>query len=155
MKSLWKPLLAVTLALQFGSAGVIQAQNAEAEDRSAQKEAADLMAAQPRLLRITATVDGSGRLIFTRAGVKYERKNWKTLANVVFGGELWTDLSRTPAIWKEMAPNVDLSKAWIVKRQGRDVVALEHTPDGFDLYLSDSPNGEASYEVLIAIPRRP
>ena len=38
--------------------------------------------------------------------------------------------------------------------EGRDVIALEHTPDGFDLYLSDSPNSGAEYDVTIAIPRR-
>ncbi len=73
---------------------------------------------------------------------------------MVFGGELWLDLTRTPPIWLETAAHLDLTKAWIVKRQGRDVIALEQTPDGFDLYLCDSPNGAADYEVVIAIPRR-
>ena len=113
----------------------------------------DIMDAQPKLLRITATIDGSGRIIFTRDGVRYEHKHWDRPENVVFDGEPWPNLSRTPAAWAEVARHLDLSKAWIVKRKGRDVIALEHTPVGFDLYLCDSPNGAAEYEVLLAIPR--
>ena len=114
----------------------------------------DLMDAQPKLLRISATVDGSGKIVFTRQSVRYENKQWSPLTNVVFGGEPWPDLSRTPPAWLEMSGHLDLSKAWIVKRKGRDMIALEHTADGFDLYLCDSPNGSAEYEVTIAIPRR-
>jgi hypothetical protein len=33
------------------------------------------------------------------------------------------------------------------------VIALEQTKDGFDLYICDSPNGAADYEVTIEIPR--
>ncbi|GDY20278.1 hypothetical protein LBMAG56_16230 [Verrucomicrobiota bacterium] len=37
--------------------------------------------------------------------------------------------------------------------QRRDIIALEHTAEGFDLHLCDSPNGGADYEVTIAITR--
>ena len=47
-----------------------------------------------------------------------------------------------------------LEEAQELKRQGRDVIALESTPAGFDLYLCDSPNGSADYAVTIAIPRK-
>ena len=115
---------------------------------------ADLMEAQPALLHISATVDGSGRLIFTHHSVRYENKQWSPPTNVIFAGEPWLDLNRTPPVWHDLAAHLDLTKAWIVKRRGRDVIALEQTPDGFDLYLCDSPNGAADYEVTIAIPRR-
>ncbi len=113
----------------------------------------DVMDAQPKLLRISATVDGSGRIIVTRQSVHYEHKHWMPPTNVVFAGEPWLDLARTPPAWLEASAHLDLTKAWIVKRKGRDMIALEHTPDGFDVYFCDSPNGSAEYEVTIAIPR--
>jgi hypothetical protein len=112
------------------------------------------MAAQPKLLRISCRLDGSGRMIFARKSVRYEHKHWRRPNHVLFDGEPWTKLDQTPAPWRELGPRLDLTKAWIVERKARDVIALEHTPDGFDLYLCDSPNGGAEYAVTIAIPRR-
>jgi len=126
----------------------------KARSRKSVESADDTMDAQPKLLRIAATVDGSGRIIFTRQAVRYVHKHWEGPTNMVFDGEPWPNLSRTPAAWRDVADRLDLTKAWIVKRKGRDVIALENTPDGFDLYLCDSPNGTAEYEVTIAIPRR-
>jgi hypothetical protein len=115
----------------------------------------DTIEAQPQLVRIEATVDGSGRFVFTRAKVCYEHKHWDAPTNVRFDGVAWTNFDATPAPWTDYCSRLDLTKAWIVKRQGRDTIALEQTPDGFDLYVSDSPKGVADYEVTIAIPRRP
>ena len=114
----------------------------------------ELMRSQPRLIRITAVVDGSDKLSFARNWTKYEHKQWSPLQDVTFEGTSWSDLSKTPPAWLEMADRLDLSRAWIVKRQGRDMIALEHTLEGFDLYLCDSPNGSGPVEVTIAIPQR-
>ncbi len=114
----------------------------------------ELMRAQPRLIRITAVVDGSDKISFARNWTKYEHRQWSPLQDVTFEGSSWSDLTKTPPAWLEMADRLDLSRAWIVKRQGRDMIALEHTLEGFDLYLCDSPNGSSSFEVTIAIPQR-
>jgi hypothetical protein len=114
----------------------------------------DSVDAQPKLLRIGATVDGTGRIIFAGRNVRYERKRGAQLTQVKFDGEPWSDLDKTPAAWRDIGERLDLTRAWIVKRKGRDVIALETTPDGFDVYLCDSPNGAGDYEVTIAIPRR-
>ena len=114
----------------------------------------DAVAAQPKLLHISGRVDGSGRIIFTPESVRYEHKHWGRPNRVLFDGEPWAKLGRTPAPWRDFGERLDLSKAWVVKRKGRDVIAMEHTPDGFDLYLCDSPNGGAEYAVTVAIPRR-
>jgi hypothetical protein len=106
------------------------------------------------LIRISAEVDGSDRFIFTSHDVKHEHKFWSHPVDVTFNGEPWTDLDHTPPGWRDLGRQLDLSRAWIVKRQGRDVIALEHTAEGFDLYLCDSPNGPAHYEVTIAVPMR-
>jgi hypothetical protein len=106
-----------------------------------------------RTVSITANVDGSGRFIFTGGSVHYEHNFWSRPTEVTFNGEAWRDLDRTPSGWRDLS-RLDLSRAWIVKRRGRDIVALEHTVGGFDLYFCDSPNGSADYAVTIAIPER-
>lgn len=106
------------------------------------------------LIHLTAKVDGSERFIFTRRNVRYEHKFWSGPTDVTFNGEPWTNLEDAPPGWRDLGGELDLSRAWIVKREGRDVIALEHTARGFDLYLCDSPNGAATYDVTIAVPRR-
>ena len=104
--------------------------------------------AHEKLLKLTATVDGSGRIIFTGDIARYEHKFWTPPWNVTFDGEAWTDLNHTPTGWSTLSRQLDLS------RTGRDVIALEPTAEGFDLYLNDTPNGSDDYTVTIAIPRR-
>ncbi len=106
------------------------------------------------LIRIAANVDGSERFVFTSRNVRYEHKSWSRPTDVTFDGEPWADLDDSPRGWRDLSRHLDLPKAWIVKREGRDVVTLEQTAQGFDLYLSDSPNGSAHYAVTIAVPRR-
>jgi hypothetical protein len=108
----------------------------------------------PKLLRITGTVDGSGRIVFTQDSVHYEHKYWADPTDMTFDGKEWRDLSETPTEWARIASQYDISKAHIIERDGRDVIALELTPSGFDLYLCDSPEGADHYEVVIAIPSR-
>jgi hypothetical protein len=106
------------------------------------------------MLRITANVDGSGRFIFTPLDARYEHMNWQPPTNVTINGKPWGELGHTPDGWRRFSDGLDLSRAWIVERKGRDVIALEQTARGFDVYMDDSPNGAADYEVTIAIPRR-
>ena len=105
-----------------------------------------------KLLRISALLDGSCRISFTRQGVRYEHKSWAQPKNVIFDGDPWSPLDQTPPVWEKYAANLDLPRAYIAERKGRDVMALELTPDGFDLYLPDAPNGAAPYSVTIMIP---
>lgn len=106
------------------------------------------------LIRISADVDGSERIIFTPRSVRDEHKFWSPPKEVTFNSKPWPDPDHSPAGWRCFSRDLDLSRAWIVKRQGRDVIALEQTAKGFDLYLCDSPNGSAHYDVTIAVPRR-
>jgi len=112
-------------------------------------------AAEPAtLVRISAMVDGSGRFIFTASDARYAHKSWGPPTDVKFNGEPWDNLDQTPKMWPHIAEMLDLSRARIVERKGRDTIALEHTPEGFDLYFCDAPNGASTYSVTIAIPRR-
>jgi len=104
-------------------------------------------------LHISATIDGSELLVFTPGSVHWEHKYWSPATNIVFNGHPWTNLFHSPTGWQEIAQDLDLTKAHIVQRKGRDVIALETTKKGFNLYLCDSPDGAADYDVTIAIPR--
>lgn len=112
------------------------------------------VASGPKSLRITAHVDGSGRFVFTPQSVVYEHRSWGPPKEVTFDEKTWFDLASTPSGWATMGSQLDLRKASVVQRKGRDIIALEHTPTGFDLYFSDAPNGSADYEVTVSIPRR-
>ena len=80
--------------------------------------------AHVKLLRITANVDGSDRIIFTSQDVRYEHKFWLAPTEVTFDGKPWSELDQTPSGWSQFSKGLDLSRAWIVEREGRDVIAL-------------------------------
>jgi hypothetical protein len=108
--------------------------------------------AEAKILKITAQVDGSGVFEFTPFSAQYHHLNWQPPVQVTIDGEPWFNLDQSPASWADNAPKLDLSRAQIVERKGRDVIALERTEAGFNLYLDDSPGGDDRYEVTIAIP---
>ena len=149
--------IAMMLAISFTIGGCATNQSSVAPVRPASGKiigaSAGYDGVNPKLLRITAYVDGSGRFIFTNQKVRYEHRNWEPPADVSFGGESWSNLAATPAVWRIIGGQLNLREAKIVSRKGRDIIALEHTAEGFDLYLCDSPNGGGDYEVTIAIPR--
>jgi len=105
-------------------------------------------------LSLSATVDGSERFIFTRDNVWDQHGHWQPPTEVLFNGQPWEDLSQGPAGWAEFAANLDLNKATILTRNGRDIIALEPTAEGFDLYIADTQMGAAKYSVTISIPRK-
>ena len=105
-------------------------------------------------LTISATIDGADRLVFTHDSVTNKHLSWSPPRNVFFNEQPWVDLSQTPPSWLEMSSNLDLGKATIVNRQSRDVITLEHTAEGFDVYFADTPMGAGKYDVIIRIPRK-
>jgi len=103
---------------------------------------------------ISATIDGSERFIFTRDSAWDDHGRWQPPKDVMFNETPWVDLSQAPPGWAEMAPALDLRKAVITVRNGRDIIALEPTAEGFDLYFADTHMGSAKYSVTISIPRK-
>jgi hypothetical protein len=71
---------------------------------------------------------------------------------VLFNGEPWMDLSTPPPQWDKLARTLDLPRAELIQRKGRDIIALERTADGFDLYFADTQMGAADYEATISVP---
>ena len=110
----------------------------------------------PKLVTLTlsAEIDGSDRFIFTRDNVWNDHGRWQAPKNITFNGQPWIDVFIAPEGWTELAEKLDLSQAALTTRKGRDVIALEHTADGFDLYFVDSQMGSAIYEAVITIPEK-
>ncbi|MFC5454046.1 hypothetical protein [Prosthecobacter fluviatilis] len=104
-------------------------------------------------LTITGLIDGSERFTFTPAGVKWTHLHWSEPDDLTFDGIPWYNPRKSPALWSKYA-TLDLPHARITQRQGRDLVALEPTADGFILYFDDSPNDAAAYSVTLAIPKK-
>src|SRR5882724_1545784 len=98
-----------------------------------------------KIVRLSANVDGTGKFVFTSSSVRYQHLNWQPPTDVTFDGQPWENLDQTPPAWTDNGRQLNLSRARIVKREGRDVIALEHTADGFDLYFADSPGGADRY----------
>jgi hypothetical protein len=147
----------VSVAVILGLFASIRPGAAENADRPAESfgiNASTLSDPEAVHITVTAMVDGSGRFIFSPDTVKYEHKYWGEPANVHLADQPWKDISTPPPAWRDGKVELDLTKAWIVERKGRDVIALEPTLDGFFLYLCDTPAGSAEYSVTIAIPIR-
>jgi hypothetical protein len=118
------------------------------------KRTADSPSGSATLITISATIDGSDRIIFTPDNVWNSHGQWGPPQNVVFNGESWPDLSQPPHGWAELAKGLDLTGASIVARKGRDLIALERTADGFELLFADTQMGSGPYEVTLSIPRK-
>lgn len=103
---------------------------------------------------LSATIDGTDRFCFTPEQASNKHTTWGIPKNVLFNGVPWLDLSQPPPGWREVGNKLDLSKAAIVTRKGRDVILLEHTTNGFDVYFVDTPFGAGSYEVTVSIPMK-
>jgi len=104
-------------------------------------------------ITISGFIDGSDEFHFTPGKVTWTHKHWKAPSGMQFAGRPWDKLERAPQKWLDMT-DLDLSKARVIKRSGRDTVALETTKDGFILYFCDSPNGGENYSITISIPRK-
>jgi hypothetical protein len=105
-------------------------------------------------LKISATIDGSDRLVINSAGAEWEHKFYGWPTNVVLNGVNWS-LAKSPKLANQGATqflpvNVDFSTARVVSRHGRDLVAVESLPDAIIVYFGDNPNGSADYDVDIA-----
>ena len=147
---LWSFLFLTGLALGFALACFRRGSNSDPESSAS----ASTPPRAPVLITVSAVVDGSDRFIFTRDNVWNEHGKWQGPQNVLFNGEPWTDLSMPPTGWAELAKDLDLTRATLMVRKGRDVIALEPTAEGFELYFADTPMGGAEYSATISIPRK-
>ena len=101
---------------------------------------------------LSASVDGSGVFHFSDDALKYKHKHWGRPKNVQLNGHPWQDLAKSPEDWQAHHGKLDLTHAWVIRREGRDTIAIETTKTGFSVFMNDSPNGVGNYSITIAIP---
>lgn len=104
-------------------------------------------------LTFSATIDGSDRFIFTPDNVWNDHGKWQPPQDVLFNNEPWNDFTQPPPGWPELAATLNLAGARLLKREGRDIIVLEKTTEGFDLYFADTPMGAGKYVVTVLIPK--
>lgn len=105
-------------------------------------------------ITLSAEIDGADQFIFTPLRAWNEHLRYERPTNVVFNGKPWVDLAQSPPGWTEFAKDLDLKRASVAARSGREVVAVEITDEGFDVYFTDSFSGKSPYEVTVKVPRR-
>jgi hypothetical protein len=109
----------------------------------------------PVTLVFEGMIDGSDRIVITDAGARWENVHWGAPAGVVkMNGFSWEPRSQ-PFLPNEgqepfLPHDVDLSRARLVSRSGRDYCGIEPGVDGLVLRFVDSPNGAAPYRMVIA-----
>ena len=103
---------------------------------------------------LAGTIDGSDRFVFTPETVTLEHGRWAPPTAVRFNGLPWPDLNQSPEGWAELGPTLDLPRARIVAREGRDFISLEPTENGFALYFADTMMGAGKYSVTVAVPAK-
>ncbi len=111
-------------------------------------------ARQGATITLTATIDGSDRFVFTPGSATNRHAAWGSPRNVFFNDAPWPDLSKSPLGWVEMSRKLNLARAALLTREGRDVISLEHTAAGFEVVFADTQIGAGSYKVTILIPRK-
>ncbi len=103
-------------------------------------------------------VDGSDRIVITRAGALWEHVNWGWPAGAVnVNGSQWNPseknfLTTTGAV-AFLPEEFSLAAVRLERIEGRDVVALERTNAALMVYLDDTPPGGAPYEFKIHFQR--
>jgi hypothetical protein len=121
----------------------------------ATRVAGELAGPPAERITLSATLDGSGRFMFTSGSLRYEHFHWAPPQNVRIDGQAWNDLDKTPPRWLDVASRVSLQTVRILERSGRDLICVEPTANGFDVYVADSPNDRAEYSITLGFyPKR-
>jgi hypothetical protein len=107
---------------------------------------------QSIILDIKATIDGGDLLKITPKGANWIHNQYALPTDISVNGVSW-DPGLQPNLHKTGLEDVDFSTARVVWRSGRDVVAMENTPDGITVYFNDTPPSAAPYEIKIAMQR--
>jgi len=106
------------------------------------------------MLVFEGPIDGSDLVRITPAGARWENLHWGAPRGVVrLNGVAWEPradpLLANDGPTRFLPPGVDLSRARLVSRSGRDFAGIETGPEGLVLRFVDSPNGAAPYRVVV------
>ena len=106
------------------------------------------------MFHFKGVVDGSDRILITRAGAFWEHVNWDWPAGAVaINDAQWNPREKnyltTTGLVAFLPEAYSLEAASLEIIEGRDVVALERTNNALIVYLNDTPAGAAMYEFKI------
>jgi hypothetical protein len=127
------------------------AEVAEIRRREGRKDAAPTKA----LLVFDGPIDGSDRVVITAKEARWENVFWGTWRETVtLNGVPWTP-RKDPVLpnsgaTRFLPPGVDLTRARLVERSGRDHASIEVEGGRLVLRFVDSPNGIDRYRVVVA-----
>jgi hypothetical protein len=126
---------------------------------SATNPATSTSAPKPILLIITAHVDGSDILKFTRDGASWTHKEWDWPSEVKIDDVDWDPKSEKELEFKDQKElaflrGYDFSSARAIAKHGRGILSLEQEDDGCEISFADSANGADTYTIEIRVQPR-
>ena len=108
-------------------------------------------------LRVRARIDGSDECVITREGAVWHHRSWEWPPSVDVNDIKWVPVEQRMlrnAGETRFLPPVDFSRARVVSRSGRGVVACETSPDRLHLFFADADGGSDVHEITIELPAR-
>jgi hypothetical protein len=109
-------------------------------------------ATNPAKLDVVAAIEGSDVLTINQAGARWRQVDGGPPSDVTVNGKPM-DPSANLGLSELGLAGVDLSSAAVLSRSGRDIVAMEKTGQGLDIYFADTPGGSDRYEIQISFGR--
>jgi len=107
-------------------------------------------------LRVTVAIDGSDDLHISDLDLLWVHKQWQWPRNVRLNDQAWQPKSSSsrPLPRKLDGTRFDFTNATVVKKKGRGEVNQKVEGHALIVSFVDNPNGEATYEAEIIIPRK-
>jgi len=106
----------------------------------------------PVKLDVVATIDGSDCLTIDSTGAHWRQMVGGPPSDITLNGKPM-DPGAKLALSDVGLAGVDLTSASVISRTGRDIVAMEKTGQGLDIYFADTPGGSDRYEINIQFAR--
>ena len=116
--------------------------------------ASNLADAGNAVFHFKGLVDGSDKIVITRAGALWNHVHWGwPHGAVTINGTEWKPQEKnyvtTTGPLKFLPETFSIDSVHLEIIQGRDIVALERAPDAVIVYLNDTPIGAGEYEFNI------
>ena len=108
-----------------------------------------------RQVEIAATIDGSDELHITPRGFRWVHRHWSRPSDIRINGNGWDPQGDAEWLPLEqsgtglLAADLRAENVTVLKRSGRDTVAVEAYDDGIVVYFADGLSGADVYSVTL------
>jgi hypothetical protein len=151
------PIVIGLAALVRASAVEAPAPESAAMQDAVEKAARRAEGVPPRGVTLTfdGPIDGSDRVVISATEAKWENVHWGTWReDVTLNGVVWNPrknpVLKNDGAMRFLPPGVDLTKARVVERSGRDFAGIEIEGKKLVLRFVDSVNGIGHYRLVVA-----